>query len=52
MHLGLDIEGMALQIVSEYSPTNRRQVVRKINAPSGKGSMAFDEVPSFSLSIM
>ena len=40
---------MALQIVSEPSPTNRRQTVRKVNAPSMKGSI---ELPSFSLSMM
>ena len=47
--LGLDIEGMALQIVSEPSPTNRRQTVRKVNAPSMKGSI---ELPSFNLNMM
>ena len=45
MTLGLDIEGMALQIVSEPSPNNRRQTVRKVNATSSKGSV--DIGPSF-----
>ena len=49
--LGLDIENMALNIVSLPSPTNRRQIVRKINAPSAKGSMEMD-APSFNLNMM
>ena len=44
--LGLDIEGMALHIVSEPSPTNRRQTVRKVNAPSS--SM---DIPSFNMNM-
>ena len=48
MTLGLDIEGMALEIVSLPSPSNRRQTVRKVNANSSKGSMEMPAVaPSF-----
>ena len=49
MTLGLDIEKMALNIVSLPSPSNRRQTVRKVNANSSKGSMEVPAgVPSFS----
>ena len=47
--LGLDIEAQAYALVSEPSPKNTRQTVRKVNAPSPKGSMSFtsNAPPSF-----
>ena len=51
--LGLDIEKMALKIVSAPSPTNRRQTVRKVTAPSSLGgSVLGGTVPSFNLNMM
>lgn len=50
--LGLDIDRIALELVSAPSPTGRRQVVRRINKGSKQGSVQGD-APSFSkLSMM
>ena len=48
--LGLNIEGMALKIISAPSPFNKRQTVRKVNAPSSLGSMS--QAASFNLKMM
>ena len=44
--LGLDIDAMALKIVRESSPTNRRQVVRKVTntTPSHQDTSAIEQI--------
>ena len=57
-NLGLNIEQMALDIVSAPSPTNRRQIVRRLQGGStGKASMQRNNsfasaIPSFNLNMM
>lgn len=50
--LGLDIDRIALEIVSEPSPDGRRQVVRRINKESFKGSSIHEVVSFDKLSMM
>ena len=57
-NLGLDIDKMALDIVSAPSPTNRRQIVRRVKGEGNESTMGgkrqsfADNGPSFNLNMM
>ena len=50
LKLGLDIEAQALQLVSEPSPKNTRQTVRKISKQNSRSNLSFaSRAPSFTM---
>ena len=50
LKLGLDIEAQALQLVSEPSPKNTRQTVRKISKQASRSNLSFaSRAPSFTM---